>query len=83
MTLKPSLPLSTNPLREGLERQLQYLEALSLEVIGDVDQPQICIACFCLPDECQCRAQILWPLPHAINLLRQRIAAMCGENYGR
>ena len=72
MRFRQSLPLNTN-LREGLELQLAYLESLQLETLGDADQPLVCIVCFCLEDECTCRGQVLWPLPHAIAYLSSQL----------
>ena len=64
------LPQSSSPsFREGMEMQLRYLSELHLSVLGDVPLPLVCITCFCVDDECRCRAPVYWPLDHAIAYL--------------
>ncbi len=57
-----------NPLRDGLEIQLNLLKQEEYTCDDDV---RVCIVCYMKEDECACpdNEKVLWPLVHAIRML--------------
>lgn len=60
-------------IRQGLEQQLQSLEELRFDFIGESEVPEICATCYIAKDECYCDSPVYWPLPAVIYKLRAEL----------
>jgi hypothetical protein len=75
LVARPGVPTTDSVVREGLESQLQLLEALIWQaLIDEVDPPQVCATCFNIVDPptivCACLVPVAWPASDVAMKLR-------------
>jgi hypothetical protein len=59
---------------EALQTQLESLESMRLEHLGNDNPPAICVECYSQKELCSCPFPLYWPLPAALHKLRAELA---------